>query len=492
MELRRIASPQLRPLLLLLVAAAIVGAAWALIVPAWQAPDEHSHFGYAQTLAEQGAPPASEGDRRYSTEQERAALASGSDQLAANLFARPEWSEAEYERWRRLQAAEGDAARADGDGTGPEGSNSARTNPPLYYAFEAIPYHAASATDLFGRLYLMRLWSALLLLVAAAATWALVGELLGPRRGLQLAGAAVVALQPMAVFISASINPDAMLIPAFATTLWLGVRVIRRGLTVGNGAALCAAAAVAILAKATGYALLPGVFLALAIGAYRAAGGLRIGSLVKRSALPLLVLAAPVGAWLAYARLSDRPAVNQVGVGGGADIDHAGLFSYLWQFYLPHLPGQMPLPPGFPSLPARDFWIEGFWGKFGWLEIVWPKPLYLAVGALTAAAIVGAAVALVRSGLRRHAAEVAFLVLVALSLLGGLHLTEYRILADQNTVFNQGRYLLPLLPLLAIAVAAALSLAREKLQQALVGGLVGFLFVLQVVSLAIVGARFYA
>jgi 4-amino-4-deoxy-L-arabinose transferase-like glycosyltransferase len=491
MGLRRIASAQLRPLVLLLVAAAIVGAAWALIVPAWQAPDEHSHFGYAQTLAERGTPPESEGDRRYSTEQEQAAAATGADQLAANLSARPEWSEAEYERWRRIQAAEGDSARTDGDGTGPEGSNSARTNPPLYYAFETIPYYAGSGTDLFGRLYLMRLWSALLLLVAAAATWALVGELLGPRRGLQLAGAAVVALQPMATFVSASINPDAMLIPAFATTLWLGVRVIRRGLTLGNGSALCAAAAVAILAKATGYALLPGVGLALAVGAWRAGVRPRDGSLV-RAAVPLLALVLPVGAWLVYAQLSDRPAVNQVGADGGGGFDHAGLFSYVWQFYLPDVPGQLPLPPSFPSLPATVFWFKGFWGKFGWLEIVLPGPLYLVVGLLTVFAIVGSAVALTRAGLRRHLATAAFLTLVALSLLGGLHLTEYQILSDQNIVFNQGRYLLPLLPLLGLATAVTLSLARGRAQQLLIGGLIGFLFVLQVVSLALVGVRFYA
>jgi 4-amino-4-deoxy-L-arabinose transferase-like glycosyltransferase len=491
MGLRRIASAQLRPLLLLLAAAAVVGAAWALIVPAWQAPDEHSHFGYVQTLAEQGAPPASEGGSRYSTEQEEAADAIGSDVLAANLYARPEWSRAEYERWRRLQAAEGVAARADGDGTGPEGSNSARTNPPLYYAYEAIPYGAGAGADLFGRLYLMRLWSALLLLAAAVATWALVGELLGPRRPLQLAGAAVVALQPMGTFISASINPDAMLIPAFATTLWLGVRVIRRGLTVGNGAALCAAAAVAILTKATGYALLPGLALVLAVGAWRAGVRLRLGSLA-RIAAPLLALALPVGAWLAYARLSDRPAVNQVGGGGGGDFDHAGLFSYLWQFYLPDVSGQLPLPGSFPQLPVTEFWVKGFWGKFGWLEVVLPDPLYLVVGLLTLAAIAGSAVALIRAGLSRHAATAAFLVLVPLSLLGGLHLTEYRILADQNVVFNQGRYLLPLLPLLGLSVAVALSLTKGRVQQLLAGGLIGFLFVLQVVSLAIVGARFYA
>jgi 4-amino-4-deoxy-L-arabinose transferase-like glycosyltransferase len=492
MRLRRFASAQSRPLVLLLLVSAILGAAWALLLPAWQAPDEHSHFGYAQTLAERGELPASEGERRYSTEQDEASKAVGADQLAGNPYARAQWSSAVYERWRRLQAAQGPSARSDGEGADAAGNaNTARTNPPLYYAFEALPYYAASGTDLFGRLYLMRLWSALLLLVAAAASWALIGELLGPRRGLQLAGSALVALQPMAIFVSASINPDAMLIPAFALALWLGVRVIRRGLTLGSGAALCAAAAVAILAKGTGYALLPGVALALGIGAWRAGVGLRLGSLT-RSALPLLALALPVGAWLVYARLSDRPAINQVGGGGGAEFEHAGLFSYLWQFYLPHVPGQMPLPPGYTPLPVVDVWLEGFWGKFGWLEIALPSPLYLAAGLVTAALIVGGGAALVRSGLRRHAATVAFLALVTVSLLGGLHLTEYRILADQGSVFNQGRYLLPLLPLLGLAAAAALSLARGRMQQLLAGGLIGFLFVLQVVSLAIVGARFYA
>jgi 4-amino-4-deoxy-L-arabinose transferase-like glycosyltransferase len=492
MRLRRFALAPPRSLLLLLGASAIVAASWALIVPAWQAPDEHSHFGYAQTLAERGELPAATGERRYSTEQDEAADALGADQLAANLAARPEWSREEYERWRARQEAQGPGARSDGEGAGPQGANSARTNPPLYYAFEAIPYHAAGAADLFGRLYLMRLWSGLLLLVAAAATWALVGELLGRRPGLQLAGAAVVALQPMAAFVSSSINPDAMLIAAFALTFWLGARVVRRGLTPGAGAALCAVTAIAILAKATGYALLPGVALALAVGAWRADLFRRAGAAARGLALPLLALVVPVGAWLAYARLSDRPAVNQVSAGGGDELEHAGLISYLWQFYLPHLPGQMPLPPGYPGLPAWEFWIEGFWGKFGWLEVVLPGPVYLAVGVLTAAAIVGGCVALVRSGLRRHLATVSFLGLVALALVGGLHLTEYRILSGQNAVFNQGRYLLPLLPLLGLAAACAISLARPRTQALLTGGLLGLLFVLQLVSLAIVGARFHA
>ncbi|MGG7379194.1 hypothetical protein ACQ7B2_10720, partial [Escherichia coli] len=73
--------------------------------------------------------------------------------------------------------------------------------------------YAASAGDFFDRLYAMRMWSALLLAAAVVATWLLVGELTGGDRLAQLIASGVVGLQPMASFISASINPDAGLIP---------------------------------------------------------------------------------------------------------------------------------------------------------------------------------------------------------------------------------------------------------------------------------------
>ena len=54
------ATPAARPpaaLIALLAVVAIVGVAWALVTPAFQAPDENSHFGYVQTLAERFALP---------------------------------------------------------------------------------------------------------------------------------------------------------------------------------------------------------------------------------------------------------------------------------------------------------------------------------------------------------------------------------------------------------------------------------------------------
>ena len=49
---RRIALRVPAPLAWLLVAVALLGLTWALLVPAWQAPDENSHFAYVQSLGE--------------------------------------------------------------------------------------------------------------------------------------------------------------------------------------------------------------------------------------------------------------------------------------------------------------------------------------------------------------------------------------------------------------------------------------------------------
>src|SRR5215212_2809357 len=60
------------PLVFLLLATFLVGCAWALLVPPFQAPDENAHVAYVQSLAERGALPGNEGEGQ-STEQRAAA-----------------------------------------------------------------------------------------------------------------------------------------------------------------------------------------------------------------------------------------------------------------------------------------------------------------------------------------------------------------------------------------------------------------------------------
>src|SRR3954451_11812074 len=337
---RRAALAALRPpsaLAALLVLTALVGIGWAVVTPAFQARDEPAHFGYVQEIAEGFDLPGQPGRPLVSSEQALAGSLSNSDQTAQNLGARMEWSAGAYERWRRAAGALPASARTDGGGANP-----ASSNPPLYYLYEAIPYRLGEGGDLFSRLELARLASVLWMLLTVVGVWLLAGEGLARDRLLQLAAAGTAGLLPMVGFVSASVNPDAMLYAAWSFALWLGVRLLRRGLTVRGAVAFFGVVGVACLVKATSYALVPAALFVLAVGLRRARTttvGPRAGAVVGAGA----ALAATLGAWIVVGRLTHRAASAQVAQAAGATGFHLRDFgSYLWQFYLPRLPFQRP------------------------------------------------------------------------------------------------------------------------------------------------------
>ena len=211
----------------------MLGFVWALVVPPFQVPDETSHFGYLQAMADGRLP----GDQRrpgFTSEQILAGGAANAFQTAAISATRPEWSRPLYERWLRDDAASPAKSRNDGGGY-----NAAGPNPPTYYLYEAIPYHVVGG-DVFDRLYAARIASLLWLLVTVAGAWLLAGEVFGRNRVLQLTTAGVAGLWPMVSFLSAAVNPDSMLYALWTLALWLGARLIKRGLTPASGAAFLA------------------------------------------------------------------------------------------------------------------------------------------------------------------------------------------------------------------------------------------------------------
>ncbi len=493
-RLRRATRTLPRSLLLLLCAVALLGVSWALFVPPFQAPDENSHFGYVQRLAEDFDLPGDSDRPLFSTEQLLAHDRSNSDQTAAVLQTKPEWSKAAYERWRALDARLPDSARSDGGGPNP-----ASSNPPLYYLYESIPYLLASGGDIFDRLYTLRLGSVLLLLVTVVGAWLLAGELFARNRLLQLVAASFAGLQPMVTFISASVTPDALLFATWSIAFWLFARILKRGLRLAEGVALFAVVGLAVVTKGTGYALVPAALVVLAVGYARLRRAHQPGVPRRRVVVvaPLVVLAVIVGAWLGTARALDRPAVNQVGTGTQNPAPTLTSFnpreagSYFWQYYLPRLPFQQRFG-GMTDLPAYDIWLTQGWAAFGWLEVKFPEPVYVLLALLTLALLIGAVVAVVRAWSRVDRALAAAFALAVLTLLAGLHWTEFRTLVGGSGPFNQGRYLLPLIALMGAAAAAAVSALPARRQPVAAALLLGGLAVLQLASLGIVVGRFYA
>jgi 4-amino-4-deoxy-L-arabinose transferase-like glycosyltransferase len=475
------------PLAALLLLTALVGVAWALVTPAFQAPDEPAHFGYVQSLAE-GFELPGRGDRPLvSSEQALAGSLSNSDQTAQQIGVRMTWSERVYERWHRAAAALPHRARTDGGGPNP-----AASNPPLYYLFEAIPYRLGEGGDLFTRLELTRLASVLWMLVTVAGVWLLAGELLARDRLAQAVAAGTAALLPMVGFVSASVNPDAMLYATWSLALWLGVRLLRRGATLGRVVALFGVVGLACLVKATSYALVPAALFALVVALRRSErSALTARAVAVAGAGAALVLT--LGVWVVVARVTHRAASAQVAQAAGATGLHLRDFgSYLWQYYLPRLPFQQPFSIPGDHLPAYDVWLKTGWAAFGWLEVRFPEWVYVVLTAVTLAIAVVALAQIWGARRRVDLAVLAFLALVCVTLLAGLHWTEFKMLGSGRGAFNVGRYLLPLVGIAGLAVALSVRAFAPARRPALAGAWLTSLFVLNLFSFGLVIERFYA
>ncbi|HEU4703584.1 MAG TPA: DUF2142 domain-containing protein [Conexibacter sp.] len=474
------------PLAALLGAVLLLGVTWALVVPPFQAPDEQSHFGYVQALAEGPGLPGDPGRPGFSTELLQARDAANSDQTAALPDVKPTWSAAEWDRWQAQDERLPTADRSDGGGNG----NPAWSNPPLYYLYAVVPYALASGGDLFARVTLTRLASVLWLLATVLGAWLLAGEVLGRDRLLQLLAAGVAGLLPMVTFISAQIGPDGALYALWTLALWLGARVVKRGAEPATASALLGVVGLAIVVKAASYALVPAALLALAVGLWRVRDDR--GRALRAGLGAAAAIAVPVLAWIAYARLTGRAAAAQIsdaaGPGGGGSARE--LISYLWQYYLPRLPFMDDRFPG--GVPAYQILFKQGWGAFGWLEVRFPEWLYKLLLVLTAGVAAAAVARLVALRRRVDLAVGAFLLLVVAGLLAGIHWTDYHYLIDGRGNFIQGRYLFPLVGLAGLATAQAVSWLHGRGRAVAVGAIVGGLLALQLVSLALVAVRFYA
>jgi 4-amino-4-deoxy-L-arabinose transferase-like glycosyltransferase len=478
------------PLGLLLVVVAFFGTAWSLLTPAWQVPDEIAHFAYVQTIAENGRLPGSSGGP-YSTELQRATQVTNSQPTIFFRIAHPEWSPAVERTWDRQ---EGHYSRTDGGGGMP-----ASSYPPLYYAYEALPYLLAKDGDIFTRLGVMRIASMLWLLVTTLAVWLLAGELFGRRRLPQLLAAATAGLWPMVLHVNAGVNPDSMLYAFWTLALWQGVVMIKHGLTTRRAVTFGLLIGAATITKVSALALLPPALVLLAWLAWRARA--RPGLLA--AVLGAAALALPMVAWTGYTKLDHRSAYSQAaevangGPGGNPQVREFA--SYLWQFYFPKLGFMTPINHHVPVIsrrPVYNTWIGMSWGAFGWVTNWYPAWAYKIFGAVTALlALLAIAAALRRRwGLRdsQQRAAVLFLAGVTVVTVGGVHWTDYQFYAAGKGLFAQGRYLFPLIGVGATVVAYALCSLPRRARWYAAGFWLAGLLVYELSAFGLLQAAWYA
>jgi len=468
------------------------GLAWSLITPPFEVPDENAHYAYVQQLAERGKLPRSAQPEGFFSPAEDGTLGTIYFYL---IVGRPNdpapFSEIDQ---REVEALERRHLRRTGNGN----AFTATNNPPLFYAVQTIPYKLAGAAggSVLDRLAAMRIVSVLMAAVTVLLVYLFLSELLPSSPLACTAGALVAALQPLFAFISSGVNNDALLYLAATGVLWGIARVFKRGLTPANGAILGAFVGFGLLAKLTLLAFVPAAAAAVAILLWR---GLRRHQpgVLRGAAWAVGLGAVPIAVYYVLNRFVWHRSTVVGGLGTvtnsavGRHFNRLEELSHIWQLFLPNLW----MREQFPSyMPLWKTWFIGVVGRFGWLDYEFPLWLDDLALVLLIVVVTLALVELVRRrrALIARAAEAVVYALVPIGLAIVIGVQSYDSVVGNGAVFEQPRYLVPLLGLYGALVALAVRAGGRRWAPALAVAFVVLAVGHDIYGQALTIARYYA
>jgi 4-amino-4-deoxy-L-arabinose transferase-like glycosyltransferase len=464
------------------------GLAWSLIIPPFQVPDENAHYAYVQQIAERGTLPrvsAAEGPLSPREDQTLSALLT----FGVVGHRRNPAPSTEFQQ----QVLEG-VAKRDLSSRGSGDALSATGNPPLYYALQAIPYKLMPGGNVLDKLAAMRILSALMGAATVLLVFMFLRELLPGTRWAWPVGALAVAFQPLFGFMSGGVNNDDLLYLCAAGVLWAVARAFHRGLTPANGALIGGFLGIGLVSKFTLLGFIPAIALAVALLAWRAWPDDRRNA-ITGAAWTIGLAAGPVAVYVllnhvVWGRSAIPGGVGAVPGAAGRVFSHDEEISHVWQLFLPRIS----MNRQFDYSPLWETWFRGFVGRFGWLDYDFPAWVYQLARVLTLliCALAVAELTRRRRALARRLSELVVYVLAVLGLCIEIGVQSYRFLVANGGVFEQARYLLPLLCLYSAIIALAVRFGGRRWGPALGGAVVVFAIGHDLYAQAITISRYYS
>jgi hypothetical protein len=459
---------------------------WSLIVPPFQGKDEADHFAYVEQLVENGALPEN-GQRNGTYSAEEQLVLEGLDYHNVAHSPQTQAISSLAEQQTLMRDVNAGASLL---GSGEAGI--ATSEPPLYYVLQAIPYSLARGNMLI-QLQLMRLVSALFGALTALFTFLFLRETLPRAPWAASIAALCVALLPQFAFISGSVNPDAMLFAVAAAVFFCLARALRRGLTRRLAITLGILIAIGFVTKLNFVGFAFGAFLGLALLAARGARSKGRQALLS-PAIAACIGILPVVLYALRNALSGRPTF---GIVSGATSSQTATsllneVSYIWQVYLPRLPGMTHYFAGLMTY--KDIWFDRSVGLYGWMDTVFPTWVdnVALVPALAVALLCGRELFVCRRALRARWGELGVYAAIGLGVLALIGASSYDSdVLGGGPAFGEPRYLLPMLPLFGAVIALAIRGAGRRWAPVVGSAMVVLFIGYDIVSQLQVVARYY-
>lgn len=402
----------------------ILGAAYALATPPWQAPDEPAHFNYVR-------------------------------QLAADPWDLPQIEPGDWpnQRLEDLKAA------GFPDGEPITGIDYEDHQAPAWYYLALPAYWLGGGPD-EARLTRLRLFNLLLGALGIWLVWGLVRAGWRDDPLLALAAAGFVAFLPMRLAVTAAASNDPLAECASTAVLWLALlratgRLTQRRWVWAGGLLL----GLAFVTKVSAYGAL-GLLLAGEVLAWWRRG--RFGGALAASTL-LQLVAIGCLAGLPWFLRNERVygAGDWMGRAAHDRVVAGQPTTAAW--IIQH--GLVGSPDALLNRMA-SWTFDSFWGVFGWMGVFLDSRIYALLALASALALAGGAAylwRLARDGSPTRADERGAVLLCGLALAGSI--AGY-VWWNLSFVQHQGRYLFPAIG----AIAAFFMLGLRQLAHALAGG----------------------
>ncbi|HEX5853573.1 MAG TPA: DUF2142 domain-containing protein [Solirubrobacteraceae bacterium] len=422
--------------------------AWSLIVPPLQGKDEVDHFAYVQDLAENHVIP--------SNGQENGVYSAQLTQVmgALHYFTVTHAPQVRAISTVAEQRALDQAVHAGASMRGSGEAGIATAEPPLFYVLQTVPYELGQG-NILVQVQLMRFLSALFGALTALFVFLFLRELLPRSPWAATVGALCAALQPLFAFISGSLNPDALLYTVSAGVLFCLARAFHTGLTPRLAVAFGLLTAIGCVTKLNFVAIAVGALLGIAVLAVREVRSKGVGGLLS-PALATLVGLSPLILYAIRNALTSRPTFGFLSGSLLAAPSMGDEFSYVWQMYLPRLPGMTQYFAGINT--TKDIWFDRSVGLYGWMDTVFPTWVdnLALIPASAIALLCGRRLFVRRDSLIAHAAEIGVYAVMGVAVLAMVGISSFHGDAlNHGPAFVEPRYLVPLLPLLGAAVSLA-------------------------------------